>query len=116
MLFLWLWYPKFARATARCLGLTVGLGMRCTPPSALNTEDQFLLDCFEKCKDNVMILWTQFDMTTSEKEEIMEMSRTNCATFTTENMSEKFPSIDKFLFLKFEGLCLANHYQVNIMH
>ena len=111
MLFLWLWYPKFARAAARCLGLTVGLGMCCTPPSTDNAEDQFLLDCFDKCNSNVMILWRQFEMTAAEKEEIMKMSHTDCVNFTTENMSQKFPSIDKFLFLKFDGLCLANHYQ-----
>ena len=79
-----------------------------------NTEDQFLLDCFDKCKRNVVILWRQFEMTAAEIVEIMKMSRTDCITFTAANMSEQFPAIDKFLFLKFDGLCLANHYQESV--
>ena len=115
MLYVWLWYPKFARATARCLGLAVGMGIRCMPPSADNDEDQFLLGCFNECKQNVKTLWTQFQMTNDEQEEIMKMSRTDCATFTGADMSTTFPALDKFLFVKFDGLCLANHYQARVV-
>ena len=116
MLYVWLWYPKFARAAARCLGLTVGLGIRCTPPSADNGDDKFLLGCFNECKQNVRILWTQFQMTNAEQEEIMEMSHTDCTTFTDADMCTKFPALNKFLFLKFDGLCLANHYQARVVN
>ena len=113
ILYVWLWYPKFARAAARCLGLTVGLGIRCAPPSGDNDDDQFLLGCFNKCKENVMTLWTQFQMNKDEREEIVSMSHTDCTSFTDADMSVKFPALDKFLFLKFDGLCLANHYQAS---
>ena len=69
MLYLWMWYPKFARSAARCLGLTVGL--RCTPPAVDNDNDQFLLKEFNACKNNVVTLWKQFDMLKEEEEEIM---------------------------------------------
>ena len=112
MLYVWLWYPKFARAAARCLGLTVGLGVRCTPPCPDNDEDKFLLGCFEKCKQNVLTFWTQFNMSIDVQEEIMLLSRTDCANFKDADMVAKFPALDKFFFLTFDGLCLANHYQV----
>ena len=111
MLYLWMWYPKYAQAAARCLGATVGLGLGCTPPSENNDEDQFLLKEFNACKDNIIKLWDQFEMTTGEQDEIMRMSRTNCTTFSVADMATTFPSLHKFFFLKYDGLCLANHYQ-----
>lgn len=112
MLYVWLWYPKFARSATRCLGVTVGLGIRCTSPSDDNDDDQFLLRCFNEYKQNVMTLWTKFQMEIDEKEEIMVMSHTDCTTFTDADMSSNFPVLDKFFFLTFDDLfCLANHYQ-----
>ena len=116
MLFVWLWFPKFARSATRCLGIAVGLpvGMRCAPPSQHNGDDQFLLHCFNSCRENILTLCNQFEMTTQQTEEIMcrsPMSKKDCSMFLLSDMRVEFPALDKFLFLKFDGLCLANHYQ-----
>lgn len=39
------------------------------------------------------------------------MSHTDCELLSTEDMAATFPALNKFFFLKFDALCLANHYQ-----
>ena len=101
MLYLWLWYPKFAQSAARCVGHVVGL--RCTPPSG-NDDDQFLLRCFTDCSSRILRLWDQFAMTEEEKQEIQRMSTTDCSRFTDVDMCNTFPALNKFFFLKYDAL------------
>ena len=108
MLYLWLWYPKFAQSAARCIGHVVGL--HCKPPSD-NVNDQFLLRCFTDCSTTILRLWEQFVMTEDEKQEIQKMSTTDCSSFTDVDMCSTFPYLNKFFFLKYDALPLANHYQ-----
>ena len=56
-----------------------------------------------------------FQMMIEDQKEICTMSHTDCSTFTDELMCTKFPALNKFFFLTFDGLCLANHYQARVM-
>ena len=109
MLFLWLWYPKFSRSTARALGGTIGI-QDCVPSDDSDINDSFMVKLFSKNQNVMRKLWNQLQIKPAEVQEIIKMSHLSCSHFTQNELAQEFPALDLLIFLSFDALCTANHF------